>query len=155
VKFKLVLLLSLVFLLGSCKFMDPDEKAVSEMLLTFTTALDQDSEDLAKACLMDDSSFKILNPDASARMDPESFIETVIAALFHDYRDLAVNLRGKDMKMKGFTLGHAWFQYKGRQAFKDNILELSADGAIIEIPIAGIVKVNQQWRIVDLSGIDF
>lgn len=134
--------------------MDPDEKAVKEMLLTFTTALDQDNEDLARACLMDDSSFKTLNPDASSRMDPESFIATVIAALFHDYRDLAVNLRGKDLKMKDFTLGPAWFQYKGRQAFKDNTLVLTADGEILEIPIAGIVKINEQWRIVDLSGID-
>ena len=154
-KVKIMAAMCLLVFLGSCKLMDPDEKSVREMLKTFTAAIDRDDETMAKACLMDVEGYRILNPDAGARMDPESFIETVLAELIHSYRSLANFFRGREVKFKSLELGAQWFQYTGRQAFKDNTLTVVADGEEVDIPIKGIVRIGNQWRIVDLSGIEF
>lgn len=134
-----------------CGLMSPDEKAIREMLKTFTAAIAEGDEDLALACMMDVECFHILNPDLNVRTDAESFTETVIAELIEGYRSLKDRYRGQDIKLKSLEVGDQWYQYKGRQAFKDNIMVLEVNGQDVEIPIKGVVMVDQQWRIVSLS----
>jgi len=131
--------------------MSPDEKAIKEMLKTFTAAIADGDDDLGYACMMDVEAFNILNPDLSARVDAESYTETVIAELIEGFRDLKQEYQGHELKLRELKIGDQWYQYKGRQAFKDNIMVVEVDGQEVEIPIKGIVMVGQQWRIVSLS----
>ncbi len=144
-----VMLLSLV--ISGCTLMSPDEKAIKEMLKTFTAAIADGDDDLGYACMMDVEAFNILNPDLSARVDAESYTETVIAELIEGFRDLKQEYQGHELKLRELKIGDQWYQYKGRQAFKDNIMVVEVDGQEVEIPIKGIVMVGQQWRIVSLS----
>lgn len=148
------LLLSIIFLFNGC-LMDADEKEIAEMLKVFVVSMENRDEGLARACLMDVNGFMVLNPDVSARVDADSFTESVMAELIHNYRALSVYFENRVLKFKSIQIGDQWYQYRGRQAFKDNIMTIKADDNQIEIKIRGIVKIEDKWRIVDLSGIDF
>jgi len=142
-----VLLTSLVV---GCSFQSPDEKAIQEMLKTFTAAIAEGDDDLSRACMMDVEAFNVLNPDLSARTDAESYTETVIAELIEGFRDLKQEYQGHELELKGIKIGDQWYQYKGKQAFKNTIMIVEVDGQEVEIPILGVVLVGQQWRIVSL-----
>lgn len=149
----LIVVLLLVSLIAvGCTFMSQDEKAIKEMLKTFTAAIASGDDDLAHACMMDVEAFHILNPDLSARVDAESYTETVIAELIEGFRDLKQDYQGHELELKSIRVGDQWYQYKGKQAFKDTIMIVDVDGQEVEIPILGVVLVGQQWRIVSLGG---
>jgi len=154
-KVQILIFLLIVLLISGCNLQGPEERVIQEMLKTFVASIAQGDEDLGRACMMDIDGFRTLNPDVSARTDAESFTETVMAELIHSYRDLKVHFRGRDVKFKRIIIGDPFYQYKGRQAFKDNEIIVESDGQEISIFIKGIVNINNQWRIVDLSGIDF
>ncbi len=153
-KYKLLTCLVLVALIGSCSMRSPDERAIFEMLKTFISAVEKDDESMAKACLMDLDTFNELNPDVVARVDSESFIATTLAELIHHYRDMADFFGGRTLKLESMRLGSIWYQYKGRQAFKDTEIVISADDESVPIIIKGIVRIHDKWQIVDLSGND-
>ena len=132
-----------------------DEKAIREMLRNFVEALSSGDEVLGRSCLMDIDGYRKLNPSVEARMDAESFTETVFAELVHNYHSLQRQFNGRDLKLVDFKVGTQWYQYKGRQAFRDNYLTIRVDGGEeVEIYIMGLVMIDDQWRIVNLSGID-
>jgi restriction endonuclease S subunit len=136
---------------SGCSFQSPDEKAIQEMLKTFTAAIAEGDDDLSRACLMDVDAFHILNPDLSARTDSESYTATVIAELIEGFRDLKQEYQGHELELKSIRVGDQWYQYKGKQAFKNTVMIVEVDGQEVEIPILGVVLVGQQWRIVSLS----
>lgn len=154
-KVQIMVMLLFAMVMGGCSFGDPEEKAIEEMLMTFVAAIQQYDEVLAKALLLDLDGFKELNPDVAARVDAEGFTETVLAELIHTYRDLADYFDGRDLKFERMVLGNSWYQHKGRQAFKDTEIVITADGEEVDIFIKGLVKIDNRWRIVELSGIDF
>lgn len=153
-KCRFSLCLALLILILGCQMRSPDEKAIYEMLKTFVSAVEKDDESMAKACLMDLDSFYELNPDVAARVDAESFSATTLAELVHHYRDMADFFNGRLLKLESMQLGSIWYQYKGRQAFKETEIIISADGESVPIVIKGIVRVGDKWLIVDLSGND-
>ena len=148
-------MLSLILLVCGCNMQGPDERAVGEMLETFIAAVERGDEVLARACLMDMDGFHDLNPDAAARLDTESFSESIMAELVHHYRDMVDYFNHRELKLKSFTLGVPWYQYKGRQAFKDTEVIISANDETVIFDVKGIVRINNQWRIVDLSGNEY
>ena len=142
----------LAMLAGCGLYGGPEEKAIRQMVTTFVAAIDRDDKDIAYACLMDMESFRVLNPDASARLDAESFSEEFIADLVHRYQNLVRHFEGRTLEVKKFILGTPWYQYKGHPAFLDTEVTISADGEDVTILIKGIVRIGDRWRIVDLSG---
>lgn len=153
VYFMLVFMAAFIF--SGCNFRPADEKAVWQMLETFVAALESGDEDLARACLMDLKGFETINPDISTRVDAESFKETMLAELMHAFRDLRSHYSGRSLVMTDLRLGNQWYQYKGRQSFRDNIMTVKVDDIETEeIYIMGLVLINEQWRIVNLTGIE-
>lgn len=152
---KTLLLLPLLTVISGCGLSGgPEEIAIKQMVTTFIAAIDRNDKDLAYACLLDMNSFMVLNPDASARLDADSFSEEVIADLVHEFQFLVQHFEGRTLKVKKFYLGTPWYQYKGHPAFVDTDVVLSVDGEDVTLPIRGIVRIGDRWRIVDLSGID-
>jgi hypothetical protein len=152
---KITLLLPLLALFTGCGLTGgPEEIAIKQMVTTFIAAIDKNDKDLAYACLLDMNSFMVLNPDAAARLDADSFSEEVIADLVHEFQYLVGHFEGHTLKVKKFYLGTPWYQYKGYSAFVDSDVVLSVDGEDVTLPIRGIVRIGDRWRIVDLSGID-
>ncbi len=147
-------LLPVLVLLLSCNLEGPEERAIRQMVETFIAAVDRADNELAYACLLDLQGFELLNPDVGARMDAESFTESVLAELVHEYRNMKQYFEGKDLKLKRFQLGVPFYQYKGHSAFRDNRVVVIANGETVEFTIMGIVRLGDQWRIVDLSGND-
>ena len=152
-RFLIVVFMLTSLLISGCSLMSSEEKAIMEMLETFTAAIAEGDDDLARACMMDVDCFQTLNPDLNARADAEIYTETVIAELIEGFRDLKQEYRGHELKLKGLRLGNQWYQYKGRQAFKDSYMLIKVDGQDTEILIKGLVLIDQQWRIVNLSGV--
>ena len=140
-----------VSLLSGCKFAGPEETAIGEMLGSFVNAIAKDDKDIAMQCLMDQKAFMVLNPDAAARGDAEGFTESVVAELVHTYQGMVRHFQGRHISMKSVRLGTPWYQYKPHSAFRDNDLVLDVDGDEITINIKGIVRIDDKWRIVDLS----
>ncbi len=145
----------LILFAAGCDMSPPDEREIKDMLEIFVAALERGDEGLARTCLLDVEGFQTLNPDVSARVDAESFMETSMAELIHNYRDLSRYFRGRTLELKDVAIGTQWYQYKGRQAFKDTDVTLKADGEEVHFKIRGIVKIDTKWRIADLSGIPF
>lgn len=130
----------------------PEEAAIKKMITTLFSAIQQDDDILASACLLDLEALMILNPEISTRRDPEDYTETVIASVVHEYRLLRDFYAGHELKVTYFQLGTPWYQYKGYPAFRDTNITLSVDGKKVDLVIRGIVKVGDRWIIVDLSG---
>lgn len=147
-----IFILVTIFLVTGCNFEGPEEKAVKNLLTAFVSAVDKGDEDIARAILLDRESFHVLNPDASARLDAESFSEEILAEIIQHYRNMVKYFEGRDVKFASFTLGDVWYQYKGRQAFKDTHVIVTADGVEVDFVVRGIVRIEDRWRIVDLSG---
>jgi hypothetical protein len=150
-KHLLVLLLPAALLLNGCNFETDEELAIKKMIADYLLAVQTTDEGLAHDILLDLAGFRLLNPDVSARMDAGSFTDAVLSDLVISFRNTASFFRGKTLKVKSFTLGGQWYQYKGFAAFKDNVVLIDADGEEVEMLIRGIVKLNDKWRIVDLS----
>lgn len=144
--------LAAVALIGGCSLEAPDEKAIRQMLETFFTSVGNNDEQLARAILLDRNLIVELNPDVSARVDAESYEESLVADIIERYRDFVRHFQGRMIKVKRVNLGTVWYQYKGRQAFKDTQVILETDGEEFPVTIRGIVRAGDRWRIVDLSG---
>lgn len=148
-----ILTLGLTLAIG-CNFAGPEEQAIQKMLGGFVLAVQENDRDLAMACLMDTRSFMSLNPDAAARSDPEGFSESVIAEIVDDYRRMTRHFSGRMLKLKKVRLGTPWYQYKPHASFKDTEMFISVDGENMTIIVKGIVKVDNKWRIIDLSTVE-
>jgi len=154
-KTKLTILLLTLTILCGCHIKTPEEQAIGELLKTFIAAVEKGDETMAKAILMDMETFRTLNPDASARLDADNFSEVAIAECIHNFREMVDYFKGRTLRIKSFQIGDVWYQYKGRQAFKDTEVFLDADGESVGITIRGLVRMGDRWRIVDLSGNEF
>ncbi len=147
----LLLLLPMLTLLSACNFQTNEELNMKKMVVDLLTAVQHDDENLAHEILLDLASFRSLNPDVSARVDAGSFTDAVLSDLVINFRNMEGLFRGKTLVLKSFTPGGQWYQYKGFSAFKDNVVVITADGEDVEFIIRGIVRINEKWRIVDLS----
>lgn len=145
------LLLAPALILIGCDMTGPEERAIGEMVKTFIVSIDTGDEDLAYACLMDRDAFDTINPDASVRVDGESYVDSFIADLVHTYRSYVDRYHGSEVKLQKFLLGTIFYQYKGFSAFKDNRVIITVNGAEESIDIGAIVRIGDKWRIVELS----
>ncbi len=147
----LVIFIPFIILISSCTFMTNEERTIRMMVQEFMTAVQNNDEAAAHEILLDLKGFQILNPDVSARMDAESFTDAVLSDLTTNFRNFVKYFDGKDIKLKSFHLGSQWYQYKGFPAFKDSEVTVKAGDQTVEFVIKGIVKVDNKWRIVNLS----
>lgn len=151
VKIGLVIAFGAILIAGCGKMMTNEERAVKKMVEEFVHAIQEGDDGLAQEYLMDVKSFHLLNPDVSARVDAESFIDAVLSDLMTNYRNMVKFFGGRNLKVKKFVLGSPWYQYKGFAAFRDNVVVVRAGNEDVEFVIRGIVKIGDKWRIVNLS----
>ena len=140
-----------IVIFNGCDLAGPEERAIREMIKTFVVSIDTDNEELAFACLLDGTAFNILNPDARARSDSETYIDDFLAELIHSFRNLSERFKGKDVKFKQFNLGSQFYQYKGFSAFKNNEIVIMVDETEHIIEIGTIVRVGDRWRIIEFE----
>lgn len=150
-KVRTLILLPLLTLFVSCNFQTNEEIQMKQTIVDFVSAVQHNDENRAQEILLDLTGFRTLNPDVSSRVDAGSFTDAVLADLIVNFRNMEAYFRGKTLKVKSFTPGSQWYQYKGFAAFKDNIVVVEADGEDVEFIIRGIVRLGEKWRIVDLS----
>jgi len=149
---KLRVTLFLVFIIVSgCSLKTNDERQIQTAITEFMAAVTNRDENGAKVILLDLAGFKTLNPDVSSRVDAESFTDAVLSDLISNYREMSVFFAGKTVKVTGVRTGGQWYQYKGFQAFQDNVVSLKVDGEDIQFTIRGLVRIGNDWKIVDLS----
>jgi len=148
-KLRVLILLSLV--LSGCGLQTNDERQIKSTVAVFMQAVTNKDEAGAKEILLDLAGFRTLNPDVSSRVDAESFTDAVLSDLISNYREMTVYFAGKTVKVKGVRTGGQWYQYKGFQAFQDNVVDLNVDGENIQFTIHGLVRLGDSWKIVDLS----
>jgi len=146
-----LLLLPLLTLLSGCNFQTNEEINMKKMVEEFVSAVQHNDENRATEILLDLAGFRTLNPDVSARVDAGSFTDAVLSDLVANFRNMEAYFRGKTLKVKSFTTGGQWYQYKGFSSFKDNVVVVDANGEDVEFIIRGIVRIGEKWRIVDLS----
>lgn len=140
-----------ILILG-CSLPDPEEIAIKELIDTFVAAIDSGDEGLGRACLLDESGFRLINPNVDDRADGDVFTEVFLAELIYNYRTIAEKYSGLEVKIIDFTLGNIWSQHKGRRAFENSRLKIKVGNSMVELPIKGIVKIEDKWKIIDLSG---
>jgi len=146
-----LLLLPLLILISGCNFQTNEEINMKKMVEEFVWAIQHNDENKAHDILLDLAGFRTLNPDVSSRVDAASFTDAVLDDLVSNFRNMEAYFHGKTLKVKTFTLGGQWYQYKGFSSFKDNVVVVVADGEEVEFMIKGIVRIGEKWRIVDLS----
>ncbi|MBM3327590.1 MAG: hypothetical protein FJY65_11585 [Calditrichaeota bacterium] len=137
--------------IANCTFMTNEERNIKLMVQEFMTAVQNNDDRSAHEILLDLKGFQILNPDVSARMDAESFTDAVLADLVTNYNNFVRYFDGKDIRVTKFHLGSQWYQYKGFPSFKDSQITVKAGNETVEFVIRGIVKIDNKWRIVNLS----
>ncbi len=143
--------LVIILVLSGCDFKTNEELQMQKMVSDFMVAVQNNDESAAHSILLDMAGFRTLNPDISARVDASSFTDAVLSDLVTNFREMNSFFQGKKVKVTAFHIGGQWYQYKGFPAFKDNEVELDADGETVKFTIRGIVKLDDKWRIVDLS----
>jgi hypothetical protein len=143
-------LLTVLFISG-CSLPDPEENAIKDLFESFVASIDKGDEVLGKACLLNETGFKELNPTVSERADGDVFTEVELAELFYNYRALLDEYTGRDVKFIDFTIGNLWAQHKGRRAFENNLIRISVNGSESVLSVRGIAKIGDKWKIVELS----
>ncbi len=151
VKITPLLLLPMLTLVSACNFQTNEELKMKQTIADFVSAIQHDDENMATEILLDLAGFRTLNPDVSARVDAGSFTDAVLDDLVSNFRNMEAYFRGKILKVKSFTPGGQWYQYKGFSAFKNSVVVVEADGQDVEFVIRGMVRIGEKWRIVDLS----
>ncbi|MBM3329667.1 MAG: hypothetical protein FJY67_09400 [Calditrichaeota bacterium] len=136
---------------SGCTFMTNEERLIRETVQQLLTAAQNNDEDAAHAILLDVNGFMTLNPDAGVRSDAAAFSDAVLSDLITNFRNMVKFIDGKEVKVKRFHLGSQWYQYKGFPAFKESQATISVEGESADFTIRGMVKINNQWRVVDLS----
>jgi len=139
-----------IFVVG-CTLPDAEENAIKELFESFVASIDRGDEFLGKACLLDEPGFIELNPTIGDRADGDVFTEVELAELIHNYRALLEKYERLDVKFIDFTTGNLWAQHKGRRAFENNTIKISVNGSESVMPIKGIAKIGDKWRIVELA----
>ncbi len=151
-QFIITVLFGLFVVLNGCGS-GSQQKAIEEMVETLVEAIDRGDEELAMECLLDQSGFAILNPDLGTRT--REVADETLGSLIGNFSRLASHFDGREVIMKEFTLGHFWDQYKNRPGFYKSKALLEVDGEEFELIITAIIRIADDWYIIDLSGNNF
>lgn len=146
-----LLTLFLPLLLVGCNMQTNEERELQVSMGTFVHAIQANDENAAKTILLDLNGFQKLNPDVGARTDASSFTEAVLDDLVSNFRGLVTYFNGKQLVFKSCRTGGQWYQYKGFSAFRDNVVTITVDGEEVQFTVKGLVRIEDKWRIVDLT----
>ncbi len=150
--FNYVFVISILF--AGCSLPDPELEEIKELIESFVAAIDRGDESLGRACLLDESGFRLLNPNVDERTDGEEFTEVYLAELIYNFRTIVDKYNGRNVEFADFIIGDIWTQHKGRRAFENSRIKIIVDGSTVELPLKGIAKIEDKWKIIDLSGLE-
>lgn len=128
------------------------QKMIEEMVEKYIRAIDKGDDILAMECVLDYDKFIILYPNLGT--ETRSRADEIIGALETSTGRLFNKFAGMDVKMKKFTLGSFWDQFKGHPGFHGTKVKLVADNQEYEIIFDKIIRVADGWYIYEIGNVD-